>query len=92
MLAISLSLILPQIGKQWNVKHSEFAVAALYAGSLLGAILCGLSVDVIGRKLVWQVSILVVAVFTMIEAASPNFASLCVLIVLQTTGAGGNRM
>ncbi|KAM0414683.1 hypothetical protein ACHAPT_013486, partial [Fusarium lateritium] len=65
-------------------------IAALYAGSLMGAVNCGFGVDIIGRKLVWQFTLLFVTIFTLISAGSPNFAALCVFIGLQGIGAGGN--
>ena len=91
MLVISVGLVIPQITKQWNVEHPSMLIAALYAGSLVGAILCGYAVDYVGRKIVWQVSLFVVTIFTMVAASSPNFAALAVFIAFQTVGAGGNR-
>ena len=91
MLAVSVGLVLPQIMKQWDVKYPSMLIAALYAGALVGAVVCGYAVDYVGRKIVWQISLFVVSIFTMIAASSPNFAALAVFIGFQTVGAGGNR-
>lgn len=91
MLVVSIGLVIPQILKQWEVKYPAMLVTALYAGSLVGAILCGFGIDYLGRKIVWQSSLFVVTIFTMLAAASPNFAALAIFIGFQTIGAGGNR-
>lgn len=87
---MAVGLVLPQVMKQWNIVHPELIILALYAGSLVGALVCGFAVDFIGRKIVWQVSLLFVAIFTLVSAASPNFAALCVFVGLQGLAAGGN--
>ncbi|KAJ3512678.1 hypothetical protein NM208_g15290 [Fusarium decemcellulare] len=83
MLPVAASLVLPQIVKEWNIKYPEMIIAALYAGSLTGALSCGILVDIIGRRLVWQTSLIMVTVFTLICAGSLNFPALCVFIALQ---------
>lgn len=92
MLVVSIGLVIPQIVKQWDVRYPSMLIAALYAGSLVGAILCGFAIDYVGRKIVWQTSLFVVTIFTMVAAGSPNFAALAIFIGLQTIGAGGNSM
>ncbi|KAF4465711.1 sugar transporter [Fusarium albosuccineum] len=54
---------------------------------LTGALSCGILVDIIGRRLVWQTSLIMVTVFTLICAGSPNFPALCVFVALQAVGA-----
>ncbi|OAL43411.1 sugar transporter [Pyrenochaeta sp. DS3sAY3a] len=90
MLVVSVGLVIPQIMKQWDVKYPSMLIASLYAGSLVGALLCGLLLDVIGRKLVWQTSLFAVTIFTLIAASSPNFTALALFIGFQCVGAGGN--
>ncbi|KAF5013019.1 hypothetical protein FDECE_966 [Fusarium decemcellulare] len=90
MLPVAAGLVLPQVQKQWHIKYPPMIIAALYAGSLVGAVVCGFGVDIIGRRLVWQTSLMFVTIFTLVCAASPNFAALCVFIGLQGVGAGGN--
>src|SRR5690349_13209954 len=90
MLVVSIGLVIPQIVKQWDVKYPSMLVASLYAGSLVGAALCGFAIDYSGRRLVWQTSLFVVTIFTMVAASSPNFTALAILFGFQTVGAGGN--
>ena len=90
MLVVSIGLVIPQIVKQWDIKYLSMLVAALYAGSLVGAAIVGFSIDYLGRKVVWQSSLFVVTIFTMIAASSPSFADLAIFIGLQTVGAEGN--
>ncbi|KAL6702384.1 hypothetical protein ACN47E_002350 [Coniothyrium glycines] len=90
MLVVSIGLVIPQIVKQWDVKYPSMLVASLYSGSLVGALLCGFLIDIVGRKVVWQVSLFVVTITTLIAAGSPNFTALAIFIGFQTVGAGGN--
>ncbi|KEF51730.1 uncharacterized protein A1O9_12067 [Exophiala aquamarina CBS 119918] len=90
MLLVSVGLVIPQVGKEFVSKSPSFAVMALYVGLLVGALSCGFLVDLIGRRLVWIMSLFLVSIFTMICAAAPNFAALCVFIVLQAIAGGGN--
>ncbi|KAF3051138.1 hypothetical protein E8E11_009334 [Didymella keratinophila] len=76
--------------KQWDVRYPSLLIASPYTGSLIGALLCGTLLDKIGRKLVWQTSLFVVTIFTLIAAGSPNFTVLAIFIGLQCIGAGGN--
>lgn len=90
MLVVSVGRVLPQIMKQWDVKFPSMLIAALYAGSLVGALLCGFLLDIVGSRLVWQTSLFVVTVFTLIAASVPNITALAIFIGFQTVGAGGN--
>jgi MFS family permease len=92
MLVVSIGVVMPQVTKQWDVERAGLITASLYTGSLIGAVLCGYFLDIVGRKLVWQGSLFVVTVFTLIAAGSPNFTALAIFIGLQTIGAGGNSM
>ncbi|QLI72257.1 Major facilitator-type transporter hxnZ [Metarhizium brunneum] len=90
LIIVSLALTQPQVVKQWHVKYPAMIICAVYVGALLGSILCGFSVDIIGRRLVWQVSLIFVSIWTLDCAASPNFAVLAVFVGLQAGGGGGN--
>ncbi|KAM3451585.1 hypothetical protein BB8028_0005g11840 [Beauveria bassiana] len=90
MLPASVGIVLPQIVKQWSVKYPSMILLPGGVGALLGALLCGMFADFVGRIVIWRCSLLLVAVFTLTAAASPNFTVLSVFLGLQTLAAGGN--
>lgn len=59
-------------------------------GMLIGALFWGFSADVIGRKLAFNVSLFICAIFTIVAGASPNWVSLGFFVALAAFGAGGN--
>jgi len=91
MLLVAVGLVLPQIAKEFVVKNADYIVIALYVGLLVGALLCGATVDIFGRRFIWLASLFLVSIWTMICAAAPNFTVLCVFTALQAVCGGGNR-
>lgn len=59
-------------------------------GLLAGAIFWGLGADAIGRRLAFNSSLFVCAIFVLIAGAMPSFISFCALVALYSAGAGGN--
>ena len=57
---------------------------------LVGALWWGLSADVIGRKLAFNVSLLISSIFAIVAGASPNWIVLGLFVCLSAFGAGGN--
>jgi MFS family permease len=57
---------------------------------LVGALWWGLSADVIGRKLAFNVSLLISSIFAIVAGASPNWYVLGLFVALSAFGAGGN--
>ena len=50
-------------------------------GLLAGAAIWGFSADIIGRKLAFNTSLFICAIFVLIAGAMPTFASFCVMLV-----------
>lgn len=92
MLLISITIIMPNSAKEFGPKYQTLLSASLYAGLFVGAVTCGLLADLIGRKLVWQLSIFGVSIVTLLAASSPNWAALNVWTSLCGLFGGGNRM
>lgn len=90
MMPIVTSLILPVIAKEFNPVHKEFLPLAQNLGLLAGAVFWGLGADVIGRKIGFNLTLGITAVFAMIAASSPNFAAIAVFDALWSFGVGGN--
>ncbi|OBR05254.1 major facilitator superfamily transporter [Colletotrichum higginsianum IMI 349063] len=63
---------------------------SLYVGLLVGAIFWGFGADIIGRRIAFNVTLLITALATIVSGASPNIASWGFFIALSAFGAGGN--
>lgn len=59
-------------------------------GLLVGAIIWGLGADSIGRRVAFNSSLFICAVFVIIAGAMPTFISFCALVAIYSAGAGGN--
>lgn len=92
MLLISITVIMPNSAKEFGPKYQTLLSASLYAGLFVGAVTCGLLADLVGRKLVWQLSIFGVSIVTLLAASSPNWAALNVWTSFCGLLAGGNCM
>ncbi|GAA5913564.1 hypothetical protein JCM5296_001425 [Sporobolomyces johnsonii] len=68
----------------------RMATFALYCGLVPGAFFWGMSADIVGRRLSWNCTLFIGAVFGLAIGAAPNFYVLCVLLALCGFGTGGN--
>ncbi|WVW86733.1 hypothetical protein I302_108787 [Kwoniella bestiolae CBS 10118] len=59
-------------------------------GLLAGALFWGTIGDLVGRKLAFNTSLFLCAVFVIVAGAMPTYASFCVMVALYSAGAGGN--
>ncbi|KAI3405125.2 hypothetical protein KGF56_002081 [Candida oxycetoniae] len=77
------------INYQWGYK---FPVSAeCYAGGMmLGALVWGFGADLIGRKLAFNLSLLLSAIFAIMTGMMGNMASYCLFVLLSAFAAGGN--
>ncbi|KAL4884968.1 major facilitator superfamily domain-containing protein [Aspergillus karnatakaensis] len=90
MLLISITIIMPNAAKEFGPQYQTLLSASMYAGLFVGAAVCGLVADILGRKMVWQLSIFGVSIVTLVAASSPNWAALNVWTSLCGLLAGGN--
>lgn len=57
---------------------------------LVGALFWGIGADIIGRKIAFNVSLLICSIFAIVAGASPNWEVLGLFVALSSFGAGGN--
>lgn len=90
-LQVSLQgIIAVQAVVEFQPSYDKGLTIALYLGMLIGAVFWGLFADIIGRKIAFNISLFICAIFTIIAGASPTWESLGVFIALGAFGAGGN--
>ncbi|KAJ1561164.1 hypothetical protein HK405_004739 [Cladochytrium tenue] len=63
---------------------------AVYVGMLAGAIFWGFSADIIGRRLAFNVTLLLASIATIIAGAMPNWPALATMVAIIGFSAGGN--
>ena len=87
---IATSLILTPVSTEFDAPRPPLLSLAQNIGLLFGAIFWGFGCDVFGRRLAFNLTIGVTAVFALIAAGSPSFAAIGVFASLWSVGVGGN--
>ncbi|KAL8861299.1 MAG: hypothetical protein Q9178_002171 [Gyalolechia marmorata] len=90
MWPIITSLILPAVALEFNQSKPPLLSLAQNIGLLAGAIFWGFGCDIFGRRLAFNATIGVTAVFGLVAAGSPNFAAIGCFAALWSVGVGGN--
>ncbi|KAJ9502607.1 transporter [Exophiala xenobiotica] len=91
--ALQLSLqgiIAVQAVYEFQPSYTKGLTIAVYIGMLVGALFWGVTADIIGRKIAFNVSLFICSIFTIVAGAAPNWASLGFFIAMAAFGAGGN--
>ncbi|QPH05217.1 hypothetical protein C2857_002891 [Epichloe festucae Fl1] len=87
---IVTSLILKPLTSEFGVSRPPLFTLAQNIGLLAGAVFWGFGCDVFGRKLGFNLTLGLTAVWGMIAASSPNFAAASIFAALWSFGVGGN--
>lgn len=87
----TVSDALAQVAVEFQPQHSAFLSLALIAGLVCGAGFWGLGSDLIGRRLAFNLTLFIAAVFGIAAGAAPNFIACAVLVSFIGFGVGGNR-
>ena len=66
------------------------ATEIFYAGLLTGSIVFGFGADLIGRKLAFNMSLLLSSAFGFFTGGTSSYAMYCIFLFLSTLAAGGN--
>ncbi|PMD14616.1 membrane transporter [Hyaloscypha hepaticicola] len=87
---IVTSLILTPIANEFKPSYPPVLSLAQNIGLLAGAMFWGFGCDIFGRKLAFNLTLAVTAVFGLIAASSPSFSAICIFSALWSFGVGGN--
>ncbi|KAM3075590.1 Filamentous Growth Regulator, variant 2 [Clarireedia jacksonii] len=90
MLTLLQSIIAGQAVLEFNASYSRALTIAVYVGLLLGALLWGLTADMIGRKIAFNTSLFICSGACIVAGAAPSWESLAFFIALIGFGGGGN--
>jgi putative MFS transporter len=91
MEVLLIAFVLPAIIKEWGLSAGQAGLlgTAIFLGMLGGAWFWGTISDYIGRKLGFQLTVLIDSVFGFLSALSPSYAWLVVFRTLTGFGVGG---
>ncbi|KAI0913863.1 sugar transporter [Ustulina deusta] len=87
-----VSLTLPSLSEEFGIteKHVRYTTSSLYIGLSIGSALWGLGADIMGRRIAFNLTLLITSVFGTLAALAPNWPVVCFLFALMGTGVGGN--
>lgn len=87
---IVTSLILTPVKNEFRPSKIPLLSLSQNIGLLIGATFWGLGCDIFGRRLAFNLTIGITAVFGLVAASSPNFATIGLFAGLWSFGVGGN--
>ncbi|KAL4930491.1 major facilitator superfamily domain-containing protein [Aspergillus undulatus] len=87
---IVTSLILLPVTYEFDVSQSPLLLLAQNIGLLAGALFWGFGCDIFGRRIAFNMTIGITAVFSLATTFAPSFGWVCVLAALWSIGVGGN--
>lgn len=87
-----VALTLPQLSVEFGVSESEvrYTTLALFLGLCIGASFWGIASDIIGRRIAFNFTLLIAAVFGLASGGGPNWVGTCALYACIGLGVGGN--
>jgi putative MFS transporter len=91
MEVIIIAFVIPAVIREWSLTSGQagFIGTAIFLGMLAGAWFWGTISDYVGRKLGFQLTVLVDSVFGFLSALSPSYIWLVLLRALTGFGVGG---
>ncbi|KAH8158269.1 hypothetical protein CIB48_g9975 [Xylaria polymorpha] len=87
-----VSLTLPSLSEEFGVteKQVRYTTSSLYLGLSIGSALWGLGADIMGRRIAFNLTLLITSIFGTLAAYAPSWPAVCFLFGLMGTGVGGN--
>ncbi|KAI5858186.1 MFS general substrate transporter [Durotheca rogersii] len=87
-----VSLTLPSLSEEFGVseKQVRYTTSSLFVGLCIGSFLWGLGSDIIGRRIAFNVTLLVTGIFGIWASYAASWTSVCILLACMGTGVGGN--
>jgi MFS family permease len=87
-----IAVVLPSLQAKFGVSetHVRYTTCALFTGLCVGAGFWGIGSDIIGRRLAFNLTLLIAGVFGIAAGAAPSWIDACGLFAALGVGAGGN--
>lgn len=87
----AITIISPAVQVEFSVDRIAFLTVAKYAGLVVGSSIWPMTADFIGRRLAFNVTLLISTVAGLVGAGSPNFIAISVFCAFIGVGTGGNQ-
>ncbi|KAL4902712.1 hypothetical protein BDW74DRAFT_186678 [Aspergillus multicolor] len=87
----AITIISPAVQVEFSVDRIAFLTVAKYAGLVVGSTLWPMTADFIGRRLAFNITLLLSSIAGLVGAGSPNFIAICVFCAFIGVGTGGNQ-
>jgi len=87
-----VALTLPSLEKEFNISQKEvrYTTCSLFVGLCVGASFWGVGSDIMGRRIAFNMTLLLAGVFGIAAGAAPNWIGTCGLFAALGVGVGGN--
>jgi MFS family permease len=85
-------LILPSLSAEFDVdeKQVRYTTCSLFVGLCIGASFWGIGSDIIGRRVAFNMTLLLAGVFGLAAGAAPSWIAVCGILAALGFGVGGN--
>lgn len=84
------SITAANVVQEFNASYTRAGQLSLYIGLLVGSLFWGISADIIGRKLAFNLTLLLTSIFAVVAGAAPNYVTWAAFNALSAFAAGGN--
>ncbi|ORY64970.1 major facilitator superfamily domain-containing protein [Pseudomassariella vexata] len=87
-----LSLILPSLSQEFDIseKTVRYTTSSVYVGLCIGSFFWGIGADILGRRIAFNMTLLITSIFGIAAAYAGSWGSVCFLLACMGTGVGGN--
>jgi MFS family permease len=87
-----VALTLPSVSREFGISTTQvrYTTLALFAGLCCGAVFWGTASDIIGRRLAFNMTLLITAVFGLAVGGAQSWIAVCGLYAALGAGVGGN--
>ncbi|KAI1502807.1 sugar transporter [Biscogniauxia marginata] len=87
-----VSLTLPSLSQEFGIseKQVRYTTSSLFVGLSLGSALWGAGADIMGRRIAFNVTLLITSIFGIWAAYAPSWGAVCFLFACMGSGVGGN--
>ncbi|KAL6407177.1 membrane transporter [Ilyonectria robusta] len=87
----AITIISPAVRNEFVVERIAFLTVAKYAGLVVGSTVWPMTADFIGRRLAFNVTLLLSSLAGLVGAGSPNFVAIATCCAIIGVGTGGNQ-
>lgn len=87
-----VALTLPSLSREFGISQTQvrYTTLSLFVGLCIGAVFWGTASDVIGRRLAFNMTLLITGVFGLAVGGAQSWIAVCGLYAALAAGVGGN--